>query len=76
MDAIKLTAEEVGEAFRSIILEESYNFLEEDLMALADAFVKAAAPMIAKVERDKCIEVARTVNYLVAERIEQVRGQE
>ena len=76
MDAIKLTPEEVGEAFRSIMLEENYNFLEKDLMALANAFVKAAAPMISKVERNKCIKVARAVNHLVAERIEQIRNQE
>jgi hypothetical protein len=75
-DKIELTPEQVGEAFRTIMLEENYNFLEEDLVTLANTFAKAAAPMIAKVERDKCIEVARAVNYLVAERIEQVRGQE
>ena len=72
----ELTPEQVGEAFRTVMLEENYNFLEEDLVTLANAFVKAAAPMIAKVERAKCVEVARSVNYLVAERIEQVRGQE
>jgi hypothetical protein len=75
-DEIKLTPEQVGEAFRTIMLEENYNFLEEDLVALANAFVKAAAPMIAKLERAQCVEVARSVNYLVAERIEQIRGKE
>jgi hypothetical protein len=75
-DKVELTPEQVGEAFRTIMLEENHNFLEEDLVTLANTFVKAAAPMIAKLERDKCIEVARAVNYLVAERIEQIRGQE
>jgi hypothetical protein len=46
------------------------------LVALANAFVKAAAPMIAKAERTECIKVARAVNHLVAERIEQIRGKE
>lgn len=75
-DKVELTPEQVGEAFRTIMLEENYNFLEADLVTLANTFVKAATPMIAKLERDKCIEVARAVNYLVAERIEQIRGQE
>jgi hypothetical protein len=75
-EKIELTPEQVGEAFRTIMLEESYNFLEEDLVALANAFVKAAAPMIAKAERTECIKVARAVNHLVAERIEQIRGKE
>lgn len=74
-EEITLTPEQVGEAFRTIVLEEDYNFLEDDLVALANAFVKAAIPMIAKLERAQCIEVARSVNYLVAERIEQIRGQ-
>jgi hypothetical protein len=75
-DEIILTPEQVSEAFRTVMLEENYNFLEEDLVTLANTFVKAAAPMIAKAERDKCVEIARSVNHLVATRIEQVRGQE
>jgi hypothetical protein len=75
-EEIILTEAQVGEAFRTIMLEENYNFLQEDLVNLANAFVKAAAPMIAKVERAKCVEVARSVNHLVAERIEQIRGKE
>jgi hypothetical protein len=74
-EELKLTPEQVGEAFRSVKLEENYNFLEDDLVALANAFVGAAAPAIAKAERTECIKVARSVNHLVAERIEQVRGQ-
>ena len=74
-EEITLTPEQVGEAFRTIMLEENYNFLEEDLVALANAFVKAAAPMIAKAERTECIKVARAVHHVVAERIEQIRGQ-
>jgi hypothetical protein len=76
VEELKLTPEQVGEAFRTIMLEEHYNFLEADLVTLANVFVKAAAPMIAKAERDECLKVARSVNHLVAERIEQIRGQE
>jgi hypothetical protein len=70
-----ITKEQVTEAFMNIILEEQYNFLEEDLVTLAEAFVKAATPEIEKQERDKCIDIARSVNHLVAQRIEQVREQ-
>jgi len=71
-----ITKEQVTEAFMNIMLEENYNFLEEDLVKLAQAFVKAATPEIEKEERAKCVEIARSVNYLVAERIEQVRAQQ
>jgi hypothetical protein len=71
-----ITKEQVTEAFMNIMLEENYNFLEKDLVKLAEAFVKAATPEIEKEERAKCVEVARSVNHLVAERIEQVRGNQ
>lgn len=70
-----ITKEQVTEAFMNVILEENYNFLEEDLVTLAEAFVKAATPAIEKQERDKCVDIARSVNHLVAQRIEQVREQ-
>ena len=71
-----ITKEQVNEAFRNVTLEENYNFLEDDLVLLAEAFVKAATPEIEKEERAKCVEIARSVNHLVAERIEQVRSQQ
>lgn len=70
-----LTQQEVNEAFINANLEEDYNFLQDDLMKLAEAFINTAKPKLAKMERDECIEVARSVNHLVAERIEQVRGK-
>jgi hypothetical protein len=70
-----LTQQEVNEAFINANLEEDYNFLQDDLMKLADAFIRAAKPKIAQQERDECVEVARSVNHLVAERIEQVRSK-
>jgi hypothetical protein len=71
-----ITKEQVTETFVNLVLEEQYNFLEEDLVTLAEAFVKAATPAIEKQERDKCVDIARSVNHLVAQRIEQVRSQE
>lgn len=71
---MKLTKEQVVEAFMNIQLEENYNFLEEDLVMLADAFVKKATPEIVKEERDACVEVARAYNTLVADKIIEVRG--
>ena len=71
-----ITKEQVKDAFINVILEENYNFLEEDLVTLAEAFVKAATPAIEKQERDKCVDIARSVNHLVAQRIEQVRAQQ
>ena len=71
-----ITKEQVTDTFINLVLEEQYNFLEEDLVTLAEAFVKAATPAIEKQERDKCIDIARSVNHLVAERIEQVRSQQ
>lgn len=71
---MKLTKEQVVEAFMNIQLEENYNFLEEDLFMLADVFVKKATPEIVKEERDACVEVARAYNTLVADKIIEVRG--
>ena len=47
-----LSTEEVKEAFRTIWLEENYAFLEEDLVKLANGFIAAAAPKIARAERE------------------------
>ena len=72
---MKLTKEQVVEAFMNIQLEENYNFLEEDLVMLANAFVNKAKPEIIKEERDACVEVARAYNTLVADKIVEVRSQ-
>ena len=69
-----LTAEEVKEAFRKVYLEENYAFLEEDLFKLANVFVEAAVPKIAKIERDLCIEFVRSLNAQVADALEAKRG--
>jgi hypothetical protein len=72
---MSLTKEQVVEAFMNIQLEENYNFLEEDLVMLADAFVKKATPEIVKIEREACVDVARAYNTLVADKILEVRSQ-
>jgi hypothetical protein len=61
-----LDKEQIKEAFRNIYLEENYNFLEEDLVKLADAFIMAALPMIIRTERDMCIKFVNTLNTNVA----------
>lgn len=75
MNSPYLTAEDISEVFRSVDLEEHYNFLHDDLVKLANAFIRAAQPAIAKQEREICIEVARAYNTLVADKIAEVRSQ-
>lgn len=69
-----LTVEEVGEAFRRVMLEENYNFLEDDLMRLASTFVMAAMPAIVRQERNLCIDFVRSLNTEVAAALEEKRG--
>ena len=75
LEMIQLSKEDVMQAFFTAHLEENYNFLEGDLINLANAFIKAAEPEIAKLERAECVKVARSVNHLVADKIEEVRGK-
>ncbi len=69
-----LTIEEIRDTFINTKLEENYNFLEEDLEKLASAFVMAAMPKIAKIERNMCINFVRTLNGPVAQALEDKRG--
>jgi len=61
-----LNPEEVKEAFRKIYLEETHDFLEEDLQKLADGFIMAAMPAIVKTERDMCVKFVNSLNTNVA----------
>lgn len=70
-----LTQQEINETFINSKLEGNYNFLQEDLVKLANAFIEAAAPKIAKEERELCIDIARSVNTLVADKIFSTRGK-
>jgi hypothetical protein len=68
-----LDKDQIKEAFRNIYLEENYNFLEEDLVKLADGFIMAALPMIIRVERDMCIKFVNTLNTNVARALGEYR---
>ena len=68
-----LDKDQIKEAFRNIYLEENYNFLEEDLVKLADAFIMAAMPAIVKTERDMCIKFVNTLNTNVARALGEYR---
>ena len=69
-----LTPQEINEVFINANLEEDYNFLQDDLVKLANAIIKAAAPRIAKEERILCVDVARSLNTLVADKMAEIRG--
>ena len=68
-----ITKEQVNEAFRNVTLEENYNFLEEDLVKLAHAFIEAAKPSIVAIERQECVKVVRSMNSFVAEKLQEIR---
>ena len=71
---MKLTKEQVGEAFRTVMLEENHNFLEDDLVLLGNAFVRFAEPLIRKDELAQCVEVVTALNRVVGEKLQEVRG--
>jgi len=71
---VELTPQQVGDAFRTIMLEENYNFLEDDLVKLANAFVTAAAPAIIKAERAECVKFTKSLNELVGKALENKRN--
>ena len=70
-----LTLQEISETFVNTHLEENYNFLQKDLVNLANAIIKAAKPKIEKAERELCVDIAKSVNTQVASKIVSVRGQ-
>jgi len=70
-----LNNQQIRDAFINAHLEENYNFLEDDLVKLANAFIAAAKPDLIKEERAACVEVARTYNNLVADKILEVRSK-
>jgi hypothetical protein len=69
-----LTTTDVREAFAKCYLEENHNFLEDDLNKLADAFVNMAQKKIMRTEREACLEVVRSLNTQVANKLQEVRG--
>ena len=69
-----LTLEEVKKAFHEANLVESYNFMEEDLSKLANAFVMAAMPAIVRTERAMCVQFVSSLNPEVGKALEEKRG--
>jgi hypothetical protein len=68
-----LTKQQITEAFVNAHLEENYNFLEEDLVKLANAIVEKAKPMFAKEELANCLEIVNALNPVVGNKLLQVR---
>ena len=68
-----ISKEQVNKAFHGVTLEENYNFLEEDLVKLAQAFIDAAKPSIVAIERQECVKVVRSMNSFVAEKLQDIR---
>ena len=70
-----LTKEEITITFINTHLEENYNFLEDDLVKLANAFVNAATQKIARQERAECLKFVRSLNTEVAKALDEKRGK-
>ncbi len=68
-----LSKQQITEAFVNAHLEENYNFLESDLIKLANAFIDAAKPIIAKEELANCVEIVNALNFVVGNKLLQVR---
>ena len=68
-----LNTDEIKEAFRKVYLEENHDFLEEDLVKLADTFIMAAVPAIVKTERDMCVKFVNSLNTNVARALSEYR---
>jgi hypothetical protein len=66
-----MTPERINEIFRSLNLEENYNFLEDDLIKLAQAYAEEGA----RQERAGCIKVVTQLNRVVGEKLAEVRGK-
>ena len=74
MKQLYLTTQEIKEAFRKVHLEENHNFLEEDLVKLANAFVMAAMPAIVRLAREMCIDFVNSLNTEVGKALQEKRG--
>jgi hypothetical protein len=70
-----LTTQEINETFMNTILEENYNFLEGDLVKLANAFIAKAEPAIAQKECAECVKFVTSLNDLVGQALNEKRGK-
>lgn len=66
-----MTPERIHEIFRSVNLEENHNFLEDDLIKIAEAYAEEGA----RQERAGCIKVVTSLNRVVGEKLAEVRGK-
>jgi len=66
-----LNKTEVNKLFHAVNLEENYNFLEDDLVRLANVFADAGA----RHELKACVKVATDLNRVVGEKLAQVRSK-
>jgi len=69
-----LTLEEIKKAFHEAYLEENHNFIEDDLLKLANAFVMAAMPAIRRLELEMCVDFVQSLNPEVAKALQDKRG--
>ena len=70
-----LTNQEITETFINTKLEEDYNFLQDDLVKLANAFIAAAEQKIRNSELNECFKVAKAYNAKVAEKMLEVMSK-
>ena len=66
-----LTNREIKEIFINTNLKENYNFLEEDLVKLANAYINVAVKNVRRDERAKCVKIVRSLNREVARVLEE-----
>ena len=66
-----MTPERINEIFRGLSLEENHNFLEDDLVKIAQAYAEEGA----RQERAGCIKVVTQLNRVVGEKLAEVRGR-
>ena len=66
-----LTNREIKDIFINTNLKENYNFLEEDLVKLANAYINVAVKNVRKDERAKCVKIVKSLNREVARVLEE-----
>ena len=72
-----LTQDETVKTFLSKIavhLDGDYEFSPEDLEKIATGFIMEAMPKIVRTEREMCIDFVRSLNHLVADKLQEKRG--
>jgi hypothetical protein len=69
-----LTKQQINIVFHETQLEDNYNFLEDDLVKLANAFIEKAKPYIMKEELANCAEICNDLNPAVGNKLLHVRN--